>query len=97
MYLITGEGDIMQDPQLAEIRKRLDRIEKNIEQMGLTIAQKIIKNHKNPVIEVPLLGKAHMEYLFKFEKEDIENLFKMTPYYYKTSREDAEKLLSLSE
>ncbi len=30
------------------------------------------------------------------EKEDIENLFKMTPYYYKTGREDAEKLLSLN-
>ncbi len=29
------------------------------------------------------------------KKEDIENLFKMTPYYYKTSREDAERLLSL--
>lgn len=29
------------------------------------------------------------------EKDDIENLFKMTPYYYKTGREDAEKLLSL--
>ena len=29
------------------------------------------------------------------EKEDIGNLFKMTPYYYKTGRADAEKLLSL--
>ena len=25
----------------------------------------IIKNHENPIIEVPLLSKAHMEYLFK--------------------------------
>ncbi len=25
--------------------------------------------------------------------QDIENLFKMTPYYYKTSRDDAQKLL----
>lgn len=41
MYLITGEGDIMQDPQLTEIRKRLDRIEKNIEQMGLTIGGRL--------------------------------------------------------
>jgi len=41
LYLITGEGDIMQDPQLAEIRKRLDRIEKNIEQMGLTIGGRL--------------------------------------------------------
>ena len=29
------------------------------------------------------------------EKDDIENLFKMTPYYYKTGREDAERFLSL--
>ena len=41
LYLITGEGDIMQDPQLTEIRKRLDRIEKNIEQMGLTIGGRL--------------------------------------------------------
>lgn len=30
-------------------------------------------------------------------EEDIRNLFFMTPYYYKTSREDQEKLLSLSQ
>ena len=28
--------------------------------------------------------------------EDIENLFKMTPYYYKTSREDQEKVIKLN-
>ncbi len=27
--------------------------------------------------------------------EDIENLFKMTPYYYKTSKEDQQKLISV--
>ena len=30
------------------------------------------------------------------DAEDIQNLFKMTPYYYKTGREDQEKLLSLN-
>ncbi len=30
------------------------------------------------------------------DNHDIGNLFKMTPYYYKTGREDAERLLSLS-
>lgn len=29
--------------------------------------------------------------------EDIENLFRMTPYFYKTGREDANRLLSLSK
>lgn len=29
------------------------------------------------------------------EAEDIENLFKMTPYYYKTGREEQERLLAL--
>lgn len=29
------------------------------------------------------------------DSSDIGNLFKMTPYYYKTGREDAERLLSL--
>ena len=36
----------------------------------------------------------HQEELRK--KYDIDNIFKMTPYYYKTGRSDAEKLLSLS-
>ena len=31
------------------------------------------------------------------DSQDIGNLFKMTPYYYKTGRDDAERLLSLNE
>ena len=31
------------------------------------------------------------------DSEDIMNLFRMTPYYYKTSREDAEKLINKKE
>jgi len=31
------------------------------------------------------------------EKENIENLFKMTPYYYKTGRADSDRLLSLEK
>ncbi len=43
-----------------------------------------------------LVSKEEIKYKIKLtEKEDIENLFKMTPYYYKTGREDAERLLSL--
>jgi 23S rRNA (guanine745-N1)-methyltransferase len=30
-------------------------------------------------------------------KDDIYNLFTMTPYYYKTSKEDTEKLLKLEK
>lgn len=33
--------------------------------------------------------------IFLGNGEDIRNLFTMTPYYYKTSREDTERLLSL--
>ncbi len=43
-----------------------------------------------------LVSQREIKYKINLiEKDDIENLFKMTPYYYKTSREDAEKLLSL--
>ncbi len=43
-----------------------------------------------------LVSQKEIKYKISLtEKEDIENLFKMTPYYYKTGREDAEKLLSL--
>ncbi len=43
-----------------------------------------------------LVSQKEIKYkIYLTEKEDIENLFKMTPYYYKTGREDAEKLLSL--
>ena len=31
------------------------------------------------------------------DSSDIGNLFKMTPYYYKTGREDADRLLSLTD
>lgn len=43
-----------------------------------------------------LVSQKEIKYKIKLtEKDDIENLFKMTPYYYKTSREGAEKLFSL--
>ncbi len=43
-----------------------------------------------------LVSQKEIKYKIKLtDKDDIENLFKMTPYYYKTSREDAERLLSL--
>ena len=43
-----------------------------------------------------LLSQKEIKYKINLtEKEDIENLFKMTPYYYKTGREDAERFLSL--
>ena len=41
LYLITGEGDILQDPQMTEIRKRLDRIENRMEQMETTICGRL--------------------------------------------------------
>lgn len=44
-----------------------------------------------------LVSQKEIKYKINLtEKDDIENLFKMTPYYYKTGREDAEKLLSLN-
>ncbi len=45
-----------------------------------------------------LVSQKEIKYKISLtEKEDIENLFKMTPYYYKTGREDAERLLSLEK
>lgn len=44
-----------------------------------------------------LVSEKEIKYKINLtEKDDIENLSKMTPYYYKTGREDAEKLLSLN-
>lgn len=43
-----------------------------------------------------LVSQKEIKYKIKLtDKEDIENLFKMTPYYYKTGRMDAERLLYL--
>ncbi len=43
-----------------------------------------------------LVSVKEIKYKIKLtEKDDIANLFKMTPYYYKTGREDAERLFSL--
>lgn len=45
-----------------------------------------------------LVSQKELKYTITLtEKSDIENLFKMTPYYYKTGREDAERLLSLEK
>lgn len=43
-----------------------------------------------------LVSAEEIKYRINLDnKDDIANLFKMTPYYYKTGREDTEKLLSL--
>lgn len=41
---------------------------------------------------VEVSGMLHLT-----EAEDIENLFKMTPYYYKTGREEQQRLLELTK
>lgn len=43
-----------------------------------------------------LISVKELKYKIKLDsKADIENLFKMTPYYYKTGRNEAQRLLSL--
>ena len=45
-----------------------------------------------------LVSQKEIKYKINLtEKEDIENLFKMTPYYYKTGREEIEKLSRLTD
>ncbi len=43
-----------------------------------------------------LAGAQELKYKFNLQtNEDIQNLFKMTPYYYKTGRSDSEKLANI--
>ena len=45
-----------------------------------------------------LTGREEVRDVIRLENsEDIRNLFTMTPYYYKTSREDTERLMALRE
>lgn len=59
------------------------------------------KPYKNEVPELAIPGfeirnKVELKYMMNIEeKEDILNLFKMTPYYYKTGREDQQKISTL--
>jgi len=39
-----------------------------------------------------LVSRRDIKYMIRPEGEDIQNLFRMTPYYYKTGKEDQEKL-----
>ena len=58
--------------------------------------------YKNPPVDPAregfiLAGSRELRYTITLRSnEDIQALFKMTPYYYKTSAEDQKKLLSLS-
>lgn len=52
----------------------------------------------NELCNFTLIDKREIRSKIKLSSnEDIENLFTMTPYYYKTSSEDQKKLHSLSE
>ncbi len=59
------------------------------------------KPYKNPAEELNINGfklaeKSDVKYTLELnDSESIDNLFKMTPYYYKTSKKDQEKLNGL--
>lgn len=61
------------------------------------------KPYKNIVKEYELEGfhllkQRELSFVLRLDsQEDIDSLFKMTPYYYKTSRQDQERLLRLTE
>lgn len=40
-----------------------------------------------------LIGEKHINYRASVKKEDMKNLLTMTPYYWKTSKEDIERFL----
>lgn len=45
-----------------------------------------------------LMSVKELRYKIKLtDNSDVQNLFKMTPYYYKTGKNDAEKLFKLNE
>ena len=53
------------------------------------------KPYKEEIEGFSLAAKREISYTMQLEgEEDRENLFMMTPYYYKTGREDQEKLFS---
>ena len=60
------------------------------------------KPYKNPAEELNINGfklieNTEVKYTLDLhDSESIDNLFKMTPYYYKTSKQDQEKLLRLN-
>lgn len=68
------------------------------------LKEKIYKNpYKNPIPEYEKTGfklqsVTEVKYKINLENnEDINALFKMTPYYYKTSRDDQQKVENLTE
>lgn len=67
------------------------------------LKQAVYENpYENPPPDIETVGfeilnRCDIKYRIKLDSnEDIVNLFKMTPYYYKTSREDQQKLNELN-
>ena len=44
-----------------------------------------------------LINEIDINYKTNIAKEDLTNLFTMTPYYYKTKKEDKEKINGVKE
>ena len=72
--------------------------EKHLWELKSAIYEKPIPNRPEPKEIEGLSLIKERKVCFEItleEKEDIESLFQMTPYYYRTSREDHQKLLAL--
>ncbi len=53
-------------------------------------------NEEIKIAELKLIVKKELKYQFTADNKSLLKLFKMTPYYYKTSKKDASKLDDIS-
>lgn len=53
-------------------------------------------NQDTTIEQFNLLSTNNIDYTFTVDNTMLKNLFKMTPYYYKTSKKDADKLNNIN-
>ncbi|MCQ2417921.1 MAG: methyltransferase domain-containing protein [Oscillospiraceae bacterium] len=74
-------------------------LEKHLWELKTAVYERPYENR--PVVEASggfqMVDMKRIDYQITVPREDLQTLFAMTPYSHKTSREDAEKLLSFNQ
>lgn len=73
---------------------KVDPDTEHLKEMKAILYEHVIENEEKQIEKLELVEAIHITFPMNLENEDIANLFKMTPYYYKSSKQASDRLLA---
>lgn len=76
---------------------KVDPDVEHLKEMKAILYDQVVENEEKQIEELELVETKRIKFIMDLKNDDISNLFKMTPYYYKSSKQASDKLLAEKE